>query len=98
MEQFWKWYTELLGFLTSQGCKGPVSVCLRGCMDGSTQDTGLISIPQSDLLRSDLPDLADLILSLPAVLIRLPGPPLVQTDTCSLTGPQYNEVHLDNLI
>jgi hypothetical protein len=23
MEQFWKWYTELLGFLASRGCKGP---------------------------------------------------------------------------
>jgi hypothetical protein len=23
MEQFWKWYTELLGFLALRGCKGP---------------------------------------------------------------------------
>jgi len=23
MEQFWKWHTELLGFLALQGCKGP---------------------------------------------------------------------------
>jgi hypothetical protein len=23
MEQFWKWYTELLRFLASRGCKGP---------------------------------------------------------------------------
>ena len=22
MEQFWKWFTELLGFLASRGCKG----------------------------------------------------------------------------
>jgi len=23
MESFWQWFTELLGFLTSRGCKGP---------------------------------------------------------------------------
>ena len=46
MELFWQWFTELLGFLTLRGCKGPqfdevhLDCLIRG-LGGPTFDLGI---------------------------------------------------------
>src|SRR6266700_4639627 len=57
MESFWQWFTELLGFLASQGCKGPqfdkVHLdCLICRLGGPAFDLG-IRLRDETLLRGD---------------------------------------------
>ena len=57
MESFWQWFTELLGFLILQGCKGPqfdeVHLdCLIHRLGGLAFDLG-IRLRDEALLRGD---------------------------------------------